>query len=116
MVKIAIVGAGGIANRHTEAISAIDDAGIVAVVYDLQPTPVYALSESQKNITFTQSPFFEADFVLYPFPFSVVSSFQNLRYNLSTGTPYCSWYTESIPIHANPPFFRVSSSLSTTIM
>jgi len=32
MVKIAIVGAGGIANRHTEAIGAIDDAGIVAVV------------------------------------------------------------------------------------
>lgn len=32
MAKIAIVGAGGIANRHTEAISAIDDASIVAVV------------------------------------------------------------------------------------
>ena len=32
MVRIAIVGAWGIANRHTEAIKAIDDAGIVAVV------------------------------------------------------------------------------------
>ncbi len=32
MVKIALVGAGGIANRHVEAISAIDDASIVAVV------------------------------------------------------------------------------------
>ena len=32
MVKIALVGAGGIANRHAEAINAIDDANIVAVV------------------------------------------------------------------------------------
>jgi predicted dehydrogenase len=31
MVRIALVGAGGIANRHVEAISGIDDARIVAV-------------------------------------------------------------------------------------
>jgi len=32
MVKIAIIGAGGIANQHAEAIGSINDAGIVAVV------------------------------------------------------------------------------------
>ncbi len=32
MVRIALVGAGGIANRHVEAISGIDGANIVAVV------------------------------------------------------------------------------------
>ena len=32
MVRIAIVGAGGIANQHVEAIKAINDASIVAVV------------------------------------------------------------------------------------
>ena len=44
MVKIAIVGAGGIANRHVEAIKPIDDASIVAVVDVIKEKAVHLAS------------------------------------------------------------------------
>ena len=49
MVKIALVGAGGIANRHAEAISKIDDASIVAVVDTVKEKAVRYLDTNPQS-------------------------------------------------------------------